>query len=158
MKKLTLLVFILICNILTVSARTWVQVDDNNYIDKDSIKVYVNDNGTYDYNKRIFWTKYVGNEIYKDIEKLNNKKVSYGLAQNIIDYQKQSIATKAGATYDKNGQVISSYDFEDFQLKWGSIIPNSNAEYWAELVKKPRILKRMYKFQQTSVKEISNKN
>lgn len=150
MKKILLIVFILICNVLSVSARTWVQVDDYNYIDKDSIKFYVNDYGTYDYNKRVFWTKYAGNDIYKEIEKLNNKKVSYGLSQYIIDYQKQTIATKAGATYDKEGQIVSSYTYKDFQLEWGSIIPNSNAEFWAELVKKPRILKRMYKFQQNA--------
>lgn len=81
---------------------------------------------------------------------MNNKKVSYGLSQYIIDYQKQAIATKAGTTYDKDGQVVSSYTYKDFQLEWGSIIPNSNAEFWAELVKKPRILKRMYKFQQNA--------
>ena len=150
MKKILLIVFILICNVLSVPARTWVQVDDYNYIDKDSIKVYVNDYGTYDYNKRVFWIKYAGNDIYKEIEKLNNKKVSYGLSQYIIDYQKQTIATKAGASYDKEGQIVSSYTYKDFQLEWGSIIPNSNAEFWAELVKKPKILRRMYKFQQNA--------
>lgn len=158
MKKILLLFFVLLCNILTVYARTWIQVDDYNYIDKDSIKVYINDYGTYDYNKRIFWTKYVGNEIYKDIEKLNNKKVSYGMSQYIIDYQKQSIATKAGATYDKDGQIISSYTYKDFQLEWGAIIPNSNAEFWSELINKPSILRKMYKIQQTSTNEKHNNN
>ncbi|MCM1338829.1 MAG: hypothetical protein NC191_04080 [Muribaculaceae bacterium] len=148
MKRIILTIFILICSISSVSARTWVQVDDYHYIDKDSIKTYVNDQRTYDFDKRIFWIKSIGNEIYQQVETHSDEEVSYGLLQCIIDYQKQTIAAKAGAIYDKNGQVISSYTYEDYELKWDSIIPDSYAEYWAELVKKPRVLQKMYNFQQ----------
>lgn len=148
MKKIILLVLILLCNILTVSARTWVQIDDNNYIDKDNIKIYINDHGQYDYNKRSFWIKYIGNNIYTEIEKIKNKKISYSLSQYIIDFQKQTITPKSVNTYDEEGLTITKYTCKDYQLEWEPIIPESNAEYWAELVKKPRTLKKMYKFQQ----------
>ncbi len=151
MKKILLFIILLLCNISTVYAIAWVQVDNNNnYIDKDSIKIYVNDYSTYDYDKRIFWTKHVGNEFYQEIEKIIKKKIAFTLSQYIIDYKKQAIAVKTVVAYDINGQVISSCTYKDFQLDWNAIIPNSTAELWANLVKKPRILKKMYKIQQYS--------
>ncbi len=52
-------------------------------------------------------------------------------------------------TYNNDGKPISSYSYKDYQLKYDSIAPNSNAELWAKLVKKPRILKKIYKWQQS---------
>ena len=34
-----------------------------------------------------------------------------------------------------------------FELKWSAIVPNSRGELWYELVRKPRYLKKMYKYQ-----------
>lgn len=150
MKKfLILLLFIFTITIMPINATTWVQLDDNNYIDKDSIKIYIDNHGYMNYNKRVFWTKYEGNGIYKDLEKATNSKIEYGLAQFIIDYSNNTMALKAGMAYDKYGKPVSSYSYQDFQLNYESIAPNSNAELWAELVKKPRLLKRMYKWQQS---------
>lgn len=148
MKKVFLL---FICFIyfasLKVIAVSWVQIDDNNYIDKDSVQIYKNDSGGYDFNKKIFWVKYNGNKIYKDIEKIKNVKVEYGLSQYIVDYSKHMMSIKSGLTYDKYNHVITSYTYCDYELRWESIVPNSNGELWADLVKKPRILKRIYKAQ-----------
>lgn len=152
MKKFIIsLLLILNVIIMPCYATSWVRLDDNNFIDKDSIKFYVDDYGNINYNKRIFWTKYEGNGIYKDLEKLTNSKIEYGLAQFIIDYSNNTMALKAGMTYDKDGKPVSSYSYQDFQLKYDSIAPNSNAELWAELVKKPRNLKKMYKWQQSQL-------
>ena len=147
MKKFIISLFIVL-NVAITScyAASWVRLDDNNFIDKDSIKFYVDNYGNVNYNKRIFWTKYEGNNIYKDVEKVTNRKIEYGLAQFIIDYSNNTMATKAGMTYDKDGKPVSSYSYQDFQLKYDAIAPNSNAELWAELVKKPRELKKMYKW------------
>lgn len=152
MKKFIISLFIVL-NVAITScyATSWVRLDDNNFIDKDSIKFYVDDYGNVNYNKRIFWTKYEGNGIYKDLEKVTNNKIEYGLALFIIDYSNNTMATKAGMTYDKDGKPVSSYSYQDFQLKYDAIAPNSNAELWAELVKKPRELKKMYKWQQAQL-------
>jgi hypothetical protein len=147
-KYIILLLVILNITVTSCFAASWVKIDDNNYIDKDSIKSYVDDNGYTDYNKRIFWTKYEGNGIYEDVEKVTNSDIEYGLSQYVIDYSNNTITTKAGITYDKMGKPISSYSYKDFQLMYESIAPNSNAELWAELVKKPRLLKKAYKIQQ----------
>ena len=152
MKKFIIsLLLILNVIIMPCYATSWVRLDDNNFIDKDSIKFYVDDYGNINYNKRIFWTKYEGNGIYKDLEKLTNSKIEYGLAQFIIDYSNNTMALKAVMTYDKDGKPVLSYSYQDFQLKYNSIAPNSNAELWAELVKKPRNLKKMYKWQQSQL-------
>lgn len=152
MKKfiITLLITLNIA-ITSCYATSWIQIDDNNFIDKDSIKIYVDDNGYMNYNKRIFWTKYKGNDIYKDLEKITNKKIEYGLSQNIVDYSNNTIAIKAGIAYDKEGKPVSSYSYQDFQLEYSSIAPNSNAELWAKLIKKPRLLKKIYKRQQSQL-------
>ena len=150
MKKFIIsLLIILNVAITSCYATSWVQLDDNNFIDKDSIKFYVDSNGNINYNKRIFWIKDNGNGGYGEIEKITGSKIEYGMTQYIIDYSNNTIALKTGATYDKDGKPISSYSYQDSRLKYNSIIPNSNAEFWAELVNKPRKLKNMYKWQQS---------
>lgn len=150
MKKflISLLFILTVANIPSYAA-SWVQVDDNNFIDKDSIKIYVDNHGDMNYNKRVFWTKYEGNSIYKDVEKATDKKIEYGLSQYIVDYSNNTIAIKACMTYDKEGKPVSSFSYQDYEIEYRAIAPNSNAEFWAELVKKPRLLKRAYKWQQT---------
>lgn len=129
-------------------ASTWVQIDDNNYIDKDSIHFYINDHGTLEYDKKIFWTKSTEKrDFYKDIEKNTKKQVSYDLAQNIVNYLNRTIAVKSSVLYATDGSSILSTTYRDYELEWHSIIPGSNGELWAELVSKPRILKRIYKYQ-----------
>ena len=131
-------------------ATTWVQVDNNEYIDKDSIKTYIDDHGDINYNKRVFWTKYVGNDVFKNTEKLLDKEIAYILSQMIIDYSNNTIATKSSTVYDVDGKSLFSFTNKDFQLHYDSIKPNSVAALWADLVKRPRILKKMYKLQQAN--------
>ena len=154
MKKF-IISLLIILNIAATSCfgASWVQVDDNNFIDKDSIKIYVDNHGYMNYNKRVFWTKYEGNGIYKDLEKATKKKIEYGLSQYIVDYSNNTIAIKAGMTYDKEGKPVSSYSYQDYEIEYRAIAPNSNAELWAELVKKPRLLKKAYKWQQTHTQQ-----
>lgn len=156
MKKIIITLLFVFVSIIPTFAASWVQVDDNNYIDKDSVKLYVDDRGYMNYNKRVFWTKYQGNGIYKELEKTTNSKIEYGLSQYIVDYTNNTIAIKAGMTYDKEGKPITSYSYQDFQLEYRSIAPNSNAELWAELVRKPRLLKRAYKWQQSQTQTSTN--
>ena len=46
------------------------------------------------YNKRVFWTKYEENGIYKDLEKATKKKIEYGLSQYIVDYSNKHNSNK----------------------------------------------------------------
>ncbi len=148
MKKLVLLMVLLFCtSVMQANATTWVQIDDNYYIDKDSIHYYINDNKAYDFDKKTFWVKNTTNGAYQDLEVVIKNKISYGLSQYIIDFSNNSIATKSGATYDDNGKVLTLYNYQDYELDWQSIIPSSNASYWSDFVKHPRKLQKIYKMQ-----------
>ena len=80
-----------------------------------------------------------------------NGKIEYVLFQHITDYSNNTTAIKSGVAYDKDGTSIASFSYADVQLEYHSIAPNSSAEIWAELVKKPRALKKMYKWQQSQL-------
>ena len=148
MKKLFLLFFMLLCSsFLRTYAATWVQIDENSYIDKDSIKNYTNDRGVYDFNKKTFWIKSVGNDIYKNSRVEFADEIAYDLTLNVINYSNNTIALKSVIIYDEEGISLNSYTFEDYQLEWNVIVPNSNSEYWAELVKKPSLVNKLYKNQ-----------
>lgn len=159
MKKLLTLLITLLITFDYAIASTWIQIDDTEYIDKDSIRTYINDFGGIEYNKRVFWTKSSKKEgSYKDIEKDTKKKVSYSLVQSIIDYSNETIAIKSIALYAIDGSSLISNTYKDFELNWHSIIPNSNGELLARLVSKPRALKRMYKYQINNLHLQQNKN
>lgn len=129
-------------------ATTWVQVGDHEFIDKDNIKYYVNDHGTIQYAQKTYWFKmYNYDDSYKRTEKDLGKKVSYVVNQRIIDTNKKAIATKATVLYDEQGQFLANYTWKDYELSWTAIVPNTNGEFWYELVRKPRHLKKMYKYQ-----------
>ena len=131
-------------------ASSWVQIDDYTYIDKDSINSYVSDMGSIDYKKRSFWLKSEDNGEYKKVEAILEKNIAYALAQWIVNYSNNTIALKAGTYYDEDGKPVLSYTKKDFELKYDAINPNSAAALWADLVKKPRILRKMYKLQQSN--------
>lgn len=149
MKRLILLLFLLFCSsFISVNAATWVQIDENYYIDKNSIKIFINDNGTYDFSKKVFWIKNIGNKEFKNIEALKDKSISYGLAQYVIDFSKEEIATKSIVLYDKDGNIIYRLTLTDTRLIWDSIAPDSNASEWSRLIQKPREINKLYKLQQ----------
>lgn len=148
MKKLFLLFFMLLCSsFLRTYASTWVQIDENSYIDKDSIKYYTNDRGVYDFNKKTFWIKSVGNDIYKNSRVEFADEIAYDLTLNVINYSNNTIALKSVIIYNEEGKSLNSYTIEDYQLEWHVIVPNSNSEYLAELVKKPSLVNKLYKNQ-----------
>ncbi len=149
MKRLILLLFLLFCSsFISVNAATWVQIDENYYIDKNSIKIFINDNGTYDFSKKVFWIKNIGNKEFKNIEALKDKNISYSLVQYVIDFSKEEIATKSIVLYDKDGNIIDRLTLTDTRLFWDSIAPDSNASEWSRLIQKPREINKLYKLQQ----------
>lgn len=134
---------------LNTQATTWIKIDDNEYIDKDNISYYVNDNSQMNFNTKIFWYKYDNNnsKLFKDLEKDAKRKISYALFQYIIDTNQKKIATKSLIFYDKQGDSVLNHTYKDFELDWDTIVPNSKADLWYELVKKPKYLKKLYKLQ-----------
>ena len=144
--------------ITPVYSATWVQIDVNYCIDKDSIQSYVNDNGDVEDNKSVFWLKDNKPENYKDIENRYKKPLSYALSQIIIDYSKNTVALKSNIIYDKSNEIITKNTFKDDKLKWNLIEPKSNAELWANLIKNPKILNKIHKYQQIKPRKIINKN
>ena len=111
MRKM-LLCLIAFCAMITpVYSATWVQIDVNYCIDKDSIQSYVNDNGDVEDNKSVFWLKDNKPENYKDIENRYKKPLSYALSQIIIDYSKNTVALKSNIIYDKSNEIITKNTF-----------------------------------------------
>lgn len=148
MKRFILIVLCLL--LLPVYASTWVQIGDNSYIDKDNIRYYVNDYGNTDFYKKSFWIKLYNDnsDNFKEYEKISDKKIKYIIYKNIIDFNKNSSSIKSTTMYDENGNVIHSYTYKDYEIQWNSIIPDTIGEMWYELVKHPRMLKKIYKQQQ----------
>ena len=135
MKKFFIILLLLLTfTNLHSQAATWVQVSDYVYIDRDSIRLYVDDYGKEDSCKKIFWIKTINHDnLY---EKLQGKP-SHILCQMIIDKAKKCIAHKSFCAYDKKGVVVFSKTYKDFELKWDPVIPDTPGEFLFELVNDP---------------------
>ena len=98
--------------------------------------------------KKAYWMKTINHDgLYKNEETILKKKIAYCNNQWIADITKKSLVVKSGTSYDENGNVVSSYTFKDYELTWNPVVPDSKGEFWFELIKRPRYLKRMYKEQ-----------
>ena len=154
MKKVfIILILLLLCMNLPSQAATWVQVSDYVYIDKDSIGYYIDDNGKEDTCKKTFWRKEINHDnLYKDVEQILKKEISYQLNQEIIDTTKKRWTAKSRMLYDKNGSVVFRTIYKDFELEWNPVVPESNGEFYFELVREPELLETLYKMklQETS--------
>ena len=152
MKKFIItLLIVLNITITSCYATSWVQIDEHYFIDKDSIKIYVDEHGYKNYNKRIFWTKHEGDIISKENEKKDDIKIEFSLSQDVIDFSNNTIAIKTITDYDKEGNVVLRISKQDYQLEYHSILPDSRGAAFAKLVKNPRLLKKMYKWQQSQL-------
>ena len=112
-----------------VLAAEWKQIEEKSYIDIASIQEY-NDPSSYDKkrynrNEKEFWIKSLNDKssYFTDYEKTYNKKVWYIILKYIVDCNNKTIATKSGAIYDTNGNLIDSYDVEHILLNRNDIIP-----------------------------------
>jgi len=147
-KKFLSIIFMILALSLNVQAATWVQVGDYEYIDKDSVEYYIDDHEELQFNKKIFWLKIDNkNNTFKEVEKDIKRKISYSLQQKIINTTQKKLTTKSIILYDKQDNSVFSYTYKDFELNWSAIVPNTNGEFWYELVKKPKYLKKLYKMQ-----------
>ena len=132
MKKfLSIVLFVFI--MLPVYSSSWVQIGDKAYIDCDSLSVYVDDYNRQHKEQKIFWLKSLndGGEIYKRIEKEFNTKIWYIMTQYIV-----------------NTSNKTNYTVKDVYLQWVSIVPNTNSEFFYDIVTHPDELIEVYKYQQ----------
>lgn len=151
MKKILIILFIFLTTTIPTFATTWVQIDSTTFIDKDSIKFYTRDNGEIDFTKKSFWIQQINDgksDFFKKLNKISNTNIEYRRSREIIDIIRKKITTKSSAYYDIKGNVVYSNTNKDYQLDWQDIVPETNGELWFQLVRKKRLLNRLYKNQQ----------
>ncbi len=149
MKKfLSIVLFVFI--MLPVYSSSWVQIGDKAYIDCDSLSVYVDDYNIQHKEQKIFWLKSLndGGEIYKRIEKEFNTKIWYIMTQYIVNTSNKTNSIKSLLYYDLKGNVVFNYTVKDVHLQWESIVPNTNSEFFYDIVTHPDELIEVYKYQQ----------
>lgn len=125
MRKIILcaLLYIFMQNGMAFAAPNWVKLNDKLYVDINSIRKEGNSDSKYS-----FWYKWLNDnsEVFKLGEKaFPNKKIWYVLKQEIIDCENVLIATKSIYTYDTNGNTINLLTFQNYEIKWYSIPPDS---------------------------------
>ena len=145
MKKIIIL-FMVLAFAMPTFAVTWVQVGKNEFIDIDSIKTYTDDKGNIQKDKKIYWMKQINNNgSHKSFEKLFKRKISHSLNMGIIDIDDKLNTFKAYMFYDEKGTFIYDYSEKDEKLRWTTITPNSNAEFWYKIVTEEKLQEALRK-------------
>lgn len=151
MKNILLVIFsVFIISLQPAISASWVKVDDNLFIDIDSIRVFVDENNNPDLNSRIFWVKFLNNNsnYFKSLENQYHTKISYVLTQYIINTYKNSYTIKSSTYYDAESDVVSTNSNYRYNLEWMDIVPESVGELLLDAVEHKRQLKKLYKQQQ----------
>lgn len=135
MKKVLIIVLFLIFGLLPANAENWTQVGSNVYMDLDSIKPYINNNGVLEKGKYLFIAKTLNDGRYTNLEKefLNNQKIEYFLDETIIDLNSKKYAEKSSKTYGLNNKLLTSDNSDD--LDWHDIKTlNSTVGYMYNII------------------------
>lgn len=141
MKKIIVLLLLTFVTILPTFATYWVQTGKKSYMDVDSIESCTVNRLTVSAQEFLsgknilyqhtYWTKHLndGSSSFKNLERLLNKKIWYCIAKNIIDLDKKCIATKEVIFYDQMEHPISRTTYNDYELSYSSIVPNTVSEF-----------------------------
>lgn len=137
MKKILIIGLLLLGISLPTFAQNWIELGNKLYVDIDSIEQYIDDNGNIQKNQYTLWQKRLNDnsDLFKDIEKIYNKKVHYTLCKDILDVKTKKITPKAIIVYGMNGNVIKSFEFKDILMEWRSIVPDTVGEVEFEIVR-----------------------
>lgn len=148
MKKYLILLILFLFISVPTQAVTWIKIADNEYIDKDNIKTYIDDNNKKHKEQKVFWTKTINknDNLFPNVQKTLDKRIGYVMAQQIIDFQRESITLKSVIVYDDDEKVIETYTNNDCALNWNSIAPNTNSAFLYNIVQNKRFLKLFEKF------------
>lgn len=148
MKKFILL-FLSLFITLPVFSASWVQIGEKTYLDIDSLTTYIDEYDSIKTNQKIYWLKKLndGSEYFKKIEKEYNSKIWYTMTQRLVNTNKKTSSVKTIIYYDLKGNVVSSYTFPDYLLKWDSIVPNTYGEFLYDVVTHENDLRKLYEYQ-----------
>ena len=125
--KLNLLVIVLIISILpTFAAPNWVQIDNKEYIDTNSIR-QENYLGLGYGNYYSLWAKWLndGSKFFLDAESYYKTKMWYRLSQYYYDCSNKTFVAKSGVFYDLKGNPIQYTTLEDYNLSFISVVPGT---------------------------------
>ncbi len=128
--KLNLLVIGLIISILpTFATPNWVQIDNKEYIDTNSIR-QENYLGLGYGNYYSLWTKWLndGSKFFLDAESYYKTKMWYRLSQYYYDCNNKTFVAKSGVFYDLKGKPIQYTTLEDYNLSFISVVPGTRSE------------------------------
>ena len=148
MKKFILL-FLSFFIALPVFSASWVQIAEKTYLDIDSLTTYIDEYDSIKTNQKVYWLKELndGSEYFKKIEKEYNTKIWYTMTQRLVNTNKKTNSIKTIISYDLKGNVVFSYTFPDFLLKWDSIVPNTYGEFLYDVVTHENDLRKLYEYQ-----------
>lgn len=135
MKKLFISLYILLLA-LPVYATHWIQIDEKLYFDADSVQQY-NSLMTYLYpNRYLYWEKQLNDNSlpFIRVAQSTNKKIEFVFMQTIIDCNQRNTAMKSYIYYTPEKEVAYNYEFDEYNLKWMSIPPNSYGELYFQAI------------------------
>lgn len=125
--KLNLLVIGSIISILpTFAAPNWVQIDNNKYIDTNSIRQenYLGlDYGNY----YSLWVKWLndGSNFFLVTENYYKTKIWYSLLQSYVDCKNKRFTSKSYIIYDLKENPVQSTTLNDYNLSFDNIAPGT---------------------------------
>lgn len=134
MKKFVLIFTILaIISIPAFAASNWVQALDKKYVDTNSLRKenYLG----YNYgNYYSFWWKELndGSNAFTQLENYYKSKVWYIKTQYYIDCNNKKWAIKSSIDYGIEDNVLGHFDYNDYQLRFMSVVPDTRSEFWYE--------------------------
>lgn len=114
---------------LPAYAYNWEKIGSYDYIDLNSISNFEIAGRK---NIKSVWVKE-----YNNGNSYFNKNEAYLMTKSLIDCSTQEQAIKAGAFYDINNNLIEQAAFNNNELKWNSIVPDTKIDIIAQYVCKP---------------------
>lgn len=130
--RLNLLVIGLIISILpTFAVSNWVQIDNNTYIDTNSLRKENYSNSNYNSYYSIWLKKFNDDsKSFKAIDSYYQSKVWYMLYQHYIDCNNKRTAVKSIIFYDLGGNSLeNSINIKDYNLEFSNVAPGTLAEF-----------------------------
>ena len=129
MKKILFLILLIFVSCSIAFCENLQLLTDGIYLDVDSITKNTNKNGKLIKNEYTYILKSfdVQNENIKQIEKFNNKKISYHLVKDVINCKRKTVATKYFGLFEANGEIIQELKFDNYKQNESLIMPNTYA-------------------------------
>ena len=144
MKKILFLILLIFVSCSIAFCENLQLLTDGIYLDVDSITKNTNKNGKLIKNEYTYILKSfdVQNENIKQIEKFNNKEISYHLVKDVINCKRKTVATKYFGLFEANGEIIQELKFDNYKQNESLIMPNTYSMLLYNNICMPNYLKR----------------